>query len=324
MVPTLGDDLALILTFTMVIWLSLGGGLTATAWQSLIAKVIPTHRHGLFFGTQSAAANLLVSLGAYCAGVFLHYLDPRVGYTACFLMAGLAMIASLGFLAKTREPESDPKEADTLDETLSDIWKRIMGILRQDKNFRWFLVVRIAYQIALMAASFYTIYIVRRFGDGRTPEAMAAALGAMTAVMALAQAVANPIVGWIGDGWSHRRIFVAGALLSAFGAFLAMIAPALGWFYLIFAIAGVANVFLWAVAITMTLEFGDETNRPYYIGLGNTLVAPATLIAVPLGGWLADAVGFEATFLVAAVSGLVTAFVLQFLMHDPKQKTATA
>ena len=36
------------------------------------------------------------------------------------------------------------------------------------------------------------------------------------------------------------------------------------------------------------LEFGEEEDRPAYIGLANTLIAPFTFLAPVLGGWLAD------------------------------------
>jgi MFS family permease len=94
------------LTFGLLIWQGLGGGFTATAWQSMIGKIMPVNRRGIFFGAQSAAANLGGSLSAIMAGLLLERLAAPVNFTICFLLAGIAMMISWVFLAQTREPES--------------------------------------------------------------------------------------------------------------------------------------------------------------------------------------------------------------------------
>ncbi|MBN3882100.1 MULTISPECIES: MFS transporter [unclassified Nostoc] len=68
----------------------------------------------------------------------------------------------------------------------------------------------------------------------------------------------------------------------------------------------------------MTLEFGNERQRPAYIGLGNTLIAPATILAPLLGGWIVENIDYKTTFLVAAISGLVTALLLHLRGSDPR------
>ena len=70
-IPNIGPKIALVLTFMFLVWQGLGGGFTATAWQSMIGKIIPADRWGIFFGFQSAASNLLVQCGCSdCGGSF--------------------------------------------------------------------------------------------------------------------------------------------------------------------------------------------------------------------------------------------------------------
>ena len=64
----LGNKAALILTFIILIWQGLGAGFTANAWQSMVAKIIPTDWRGTFFGAQAALANILMSATAIAAG----------------------------------------------------------------------------------------------------------------------------------------------------------------------------------------------------------------------------------------------------------------
>jgi fucose permease len=75
----------------------------------------------------------------------------------------------------------------------------------------------------------------------------------------------------------------------------------------------------WPIAMTMTLEFGKEHEKPAYIGLANTLIGPTAFIIPLLAGWLADAVGYPATFLATAVGAVATALVLGFVLRDRRK-----
>ena len=308
----LGRELALWLAYILLIWQGLGGGLTATAWQTMIGKIMPHRWRGTFFGVQSAAANLLASVGAVAAGVILDKLSSPLDFVVCFGVSGVAMFISWSFLAWTKEPSREPEHTHG---SQRDFWASIVNILKRDRNFRWFLASRIISQLGLMATAFFTVYAVQRFGlDDQTA-------GIMTALYLIIQTVANPIMGWLGDRIGYRRVMEAGALLALVAGMGAWLAPALGWFYLIFAIAGVANVAFWTMAMAMTLEFGSLAERPSYIGLANTLVAPATLVAPLIGGWLADSAGYNYTFAVAAAGGLLTWLILRFAVRDPQSVT---
>jgi MFS family permease len=307
--PSLGPSLALWITFGLLIWQGMGGGFTATAWQSMIAKIIPENRHGTFFGLQSASANLFASGAAIAAGLLLEKLDLPLNYTLCFLFASLAMGISYFFISLTRESAVAPEKVAS---PVGSFYKNLAGILKRDHRFRWFLVVRGLSQISVVAFSFYTVYAVRALG---MTEAVA---GLMMGVYTVGQIAANPIMGWIGDRWNHTSVMIIGALAATFSALIALTAPQLNWFYLAFILAGIANVSIWTIGIAMTLKFGTLAERPVYIGLANTLVAPFTILAPLFGGWLADYAGFEYTFIMSAVFGLVTAIVLALTLSGPR------
>lgn len=312
LVPIIGRDLALIFTFVMLIWQALGGGLTATAWQSMISKVMPPQRRGTFYGVQSSAANLMGSLGSVLAGALLTAFSYPSNYGVIFGLAAIAMGISWGFLSATREEEREVVQA-----SVSMHWRaqfhQMKAILHQDRNFIWFIVVRFLMQFATMGMAFYTIYAVRFFGmDGQTA-------GFMTGWMMLAQTFASPIAGWAGDRWGHRRVLLGGGVFTVLSVLLAMSAQNISWFYVVFALSGAVQAVLWTTILAITVEFGPETQRPFYIGLSNTLVAPATLFAPILGGWLADFIGFQATFGLCLIAGIAAIGVLQFILIDPSR-----
>lgn len=309
LIPHIGSTAALIVIFLLLAWQGLGAGFTANAWQSMIAKIIPSDLRGTFFGGQAAAANVLMSLGAIGVGYVLEIGGFPYGFALSFLLTSIFMACSWIFLNRTQEPES-PEAIDQSHPatTLRGTW----AILRRDKNFDWFLVTRVLALLATMGFSFYIVYALRRFNMDVVTA------GFLTATLTISQTVANLGMGWLGDRFGHRPMLILGALAIAFSSLLAWGAPSLDWFYLIFILEGLANVAIWTIGMAITVEFGTEVERPTYIGLSNTLVAPFSIIAPILGGWLVDTISYQAMFMLAAILGLITAIVLIFLVKNPR------
>jgi MFS family permease len=312
--PNWPSSLSLALTFGLVFWFGAGGGLTAPPFQTMVGKIVPASRRGAFYGMKAGAANLMAGLGAVGAGLLLGRLAWSWNFVTCFLLAFAAMMVSWALLGRTREAAGPA--AGGLRE--GGFWSGLGGILRRDRQLRALLVARSLSQFALMAQGFLTVYVVSRFGA--TP----AAIGLMTAVFMISQTAANPLMGWLGDRFQHRWVMAAGALTATAAALLALAAPSLGWFYLVFALAGIAAVAVVITPLAIILETGPLEHRPAYIGLSNTLVAPAAIAAPLLGGWLADQAGFSATFLAAGLGGLATAFVLLRGLAEPGRDPAPA
>jgi len=308
MLPLYGVKIVLPLAFFMLIWQGLGAGLTANPWQSLIAKIIPPESRGTFYGAQAGVANVLISFASVGAGYLLDILDSPLDYMLCFLITFIAMSISYFFLYLTREPEDTEKILPPKDK---HFWISAREILRRDKNFNWFLVFRVVYQFATMGFAFYIVYGLRAFNMD------AVTAGFLTAALTISQTIANVVMGWLGDRFGHRSMLIAGALAVALSSITAWAAPSIGWLYLVFVLSGLANVSYWTTGMAMTVQFGSEAERPIYIGLSNTLVAPATIIAPILGGWIADVAGYQTTFILSAIGGLLTALILIFLVKNP-------
>ncbi|AUB40057.1 MFS family permease [Nostoc flagelliforme CCNUN1] len=305
----LNSQTILHLTFAILIWQGLGGGFSATAWQSMVAKIVPSGRLGIFYGALAAAANLMSIFGALIAGLLLKQIAQPFNFALCFLCASVAMALSWFFMSRTREPVSN--SLSTI-ETRREFWDSLSVILRCDKNFRYFVITRMLSQLALMPLPFYTLYAVHQHWMGE------ASIGLITGVLMVTQTIAGLVLGWVGDRWGNKLVLEAGSVVCAFTSVLAGLAPNVNCFYLVFIGAGIGMISLQNVAAVMTLEFGNQRQRPAYIGLGNTLVAPATILAPLLGGWIVDNIDYKTAFLVAAIGGLVTALLLHVAVSDPR------
>jgi MFS family permease len=307
----LGNTLGLVLTFALLVWQGLGAGFTANAWQSLIAKIIPSDWRGTFFGAQAAVANILMSLAAIAAGFILDRLHAPINFTLCFLLTVAGLVLSYIVLGMTREPVDQEK---SIPEHQPSSWKGGLEILRRDRNFTAYLVIRALSQFATMGFAFYIVYGLQHFGMSDVTA------GFLTAALTISSTVANALMGWLGDRLGHRAMLIAGSVAVALSSLIAWGAPSIGWLYPVFILNGLANVAIWTIGMAITVEFGNEENRPTYIGLSNTLVAPFTIIAPLIGGLIAQTAGFQTTFMVSAIGGLVTAILLFWLVHDPRPR----
>jgi MFS family permease len=308
---TLGKSTALAITFLLLIWQGLGAGLTANPWMTMVGKIMPSDRRTTFFGAQAAAANLLSSLSAFLAGVVLGSLPSPQDFILCFLLCSAAMVISWWFLYLTREQASPPAEGAAIVSPITrQFWSRMRSIMRRDHNFRWFMVGRAFSQLAGMGFAFYTVYAVNQQGVSEI------GVGAMTTTLLVVQVLGNVLMGWMSDRWSRKGVMEIGLLAAALSALLAWWAPSSGWFYLVYALAAVGNVAIWTIGIAMSLEFGTESERPAYIGLSNTLLAPVAILAPFLGGWLANRAGYPATFLASAVGAFLATLVFWLFVHE--------
>ncbi|HAV77635.1 MAG TPA: hypothetical protein DCX53_09820 [Anaerolineae bacterium] len=310
LIPAIGKEWALFITFIALIWQGLGGGITANPWTSFISKIIPAESRGTFFGMQGGLVNLMVSISAIGAGYLLERVAYPYNYGVSFLIACVALAASYIAIARSREP-SDNEKIIPVEQT--SIWNDAKTILSKDKNFNWFLLVRALSQFSTMGFGFYILLGLRRFGMDTVTA------GFLTAAVTLTQTFANAGMGWLGDRIGHRAILIFGAIAGVISIAIALYAPSIHWMYPAFIFSGFANVAVWTISIAFTVDFGTESERPTYIGLSNTLITPATVLSPIIGGWLVDNLDFEPMLTLSAVIGVITAFILIFGIKDPRK-----
>ncbi len=302
---SLSSKAVLLLVFAMLSWHGLAAGLAANPWQNLLVKVIPDDIRGMFFGIMNGSSNLFGSFGALLAGVLLENNPFPINFAICFFITFIAMLASYTCLALNREPQH---KIDHLTSS-TPISQRVLikKIFSQDRKFVVFIFTRILFQFSMMALAFFTIYSVKEL------NVTTVSIGILTALLLVVQVVSNPILGWLADHWGKRNAFVLGALAALISAGLAAAAQQTWLLYPVFLFMGIANSTYWTIGMAYSLEFGSEKEKPTYIGLSNTLITPAVVLAPLLGGWLANIGGYRLTFLVSSIFALLTIIILLLL-----------
>ena len=309
-----------------------GAGLGTPPWLDMIAKVIPVRRRGIWLGLGHGLGQLMGVVGAYFVGRILVSRAFPGNFALLFFIAFAFVVISWMGLAATREPVSEvTKKAAPLIRYLG----RVITVLKRDINYRRYLISKSMVNLGGMSAGFFAVYGTELFAlDGR-------GVGLLTAVLVGTQAVLNPLCGLLADRVGHKTVlagaafFVAVAPLSALvigraagagEAAGAAISPyAVGTVPIGLVITFVfLGTFLAAdhtSSLPIILEFSAPEDRPTYIGLTNTLLAPILIGAPVLGGWLAGALGYRALFNVALVVGVMALVLMVFWVREPRRTT---
>jgi MFS family permease len=288
---------------------ALAGGIVTPAWFDLIAKVIPANRRGLYSGVGNGLGALLGVVGAGLAGWILARWDFPANFALCFVASSVLMVASyLAFLGN-REPDS-PVVKHRL--ALRDYLRKLPAVVSGDANYRAYLISRATLILGTMATGYYLVYGIEHL---HIPESEA---GGLTALLVGSQAVANLLWGPLGDRLGHKRVLVGEAVGSALAAGVAFLATGAVGLWLTFVLFGIAVAAGSVSGLNIILEFCAPADRPTYIGLTNTALAPVATLAPIIGGWLATWVGYRPMFVISAVVCLAGALMMALWVQEPR------
>ncbi|MCC7355416.1 MAG: MFS transporter [Anaerolineae bacterium] len=301
--------LTLILFFLAFTYHTLGAGMVITAWQELMAKIIPVRARGRFFGVSFFGMSALSLVAASAATAILARYPFPTNFAICFTVAAVCVMVSFLFFLATHEPaRPDPRPPTTGRE----YWQNLFILLRQDANFRRYLVSQVAWAFGGMGRGFIAVYAARRFG---LPDQVA---GTFTAILVASQMVANLTLGELADRRGHKLTLELASLALLAAMAVAFVGESPLWFYVSFVFLGIGAGGNIVSSLSITMEFSQPESRPTYIGLANTTLGVAMLVAPLLAGWIAGWAGYPALFALSMVGGVVTFIVLHWWVREPR------
>ena len=303
--------LALVVTLGFFTLAAFSGGVFMPAWMGLIAKCIPSRARGRSFALGHIASGLTGVGGAALAGYFLRDYPFPLSYALCFFVAFLASMISFAFLTQVREYPSPSTKPPV---PLLAYLRRLPAVLRGDRRFSAYLLARALTLGGTMGNGFFAVYGLSRLGAGDEQVAV------FTFFLMAAQTVSTGVWGQLADRRGHRLVLILGALATGTASVLALTATEVPRLYAVFALLGAANGALNVSHMNITLEFSPPADRPTYVGLGGTTMAPFALLAPVVGGLLADGPGFGAVFATAATFALLSVACLTLVVQDPRRR----
>lgn len=300
------SDPALVLTLLAgtLAAVALVGGSLSPAWADLVARVIPTGYRGRFFAIGGAFSTLLGLGGSVLSGYFLGTYPYPAGYAACIGAAFICLLASWMAMAFTKEPVSDScGQAVDLRSHLA----RLPGIVRSNSSYAWYLAARGLTMLAGMATGFYTVHALRSL------DAHEWNVASFTFALLAAQAVGGLALGVLADRAGHLSSLVLGVAANGVAGLLAMTSSDVTLYHGVFLFAGISTAAGNVSSQTIVLELAPESERPTYLGLSSTVLAPVILLTPLVAGMLADSIGLRAVF--AGTAGLSLLAVLTYVLR---------
>lgn len=300
--------LALVLALIAYAWHVLGTGVVAPAWQELIGRCFPVQRRGRYMGIGGFVGTATGALGAIVSTALLTLLDYPVNFVAVFAAGALSILLSLGFMTLVREPVP---AAQASHQSTQDFWANLPEIVHSEANFRWYLIGRVTLAFGAMGVGFVTLSALRlwQVGDGT--------VGAYTAVLLVGQALGTLSLGLLADRRGHKLSLELTAVAYLLAFSLTAWSPSAESYFVAFVLLGFAMGGQIVSGVLLTLEFAPAGRQPTYVGIVNSSLGVAGMLAPLIGAWLASR-GFVQLFALAAFFNLAALMILRTRVRDPR------
>jgi MFS family permease len=291
------------------------GGTAMSAWMDLLARMLPPDWRGRFFGLSAAFGGLLSIAGGVGAAELLHRFDWPTNFALCFAATSILLAISFVFICFGREPAPVAASAPSPG-TRGGYWRRLPTIIRDDRNFGRYLMAMALLNTAGMATAFYTVDAQRTF------HLSDAGAGVYAIVLLASSTAGNVLWGYVGDHLGHKRVVEGGAICTGLAALLAVVLHDPRWgtiaFGGVFLLIGLGSSGFQLASLTFVIDVAPPEQRPTYIGLATVAQAPFGVLAAPLGGLIADRLGYQAVFVLTVVLALSSAAIVVFRVFDPR------
>lgn len=270
---------------------SLARGLCSVASKDVLGKTIPKTRRGLLTGYCASAAGL-VAIGAGASLTLISRPDAEV-YAFLLVAAGLCWIVAAAAYAMIREYSGATEGGgNALKKAFASL-----TLLRTDRHFRNFLLVRCLLMSSGLAAPYFIILA------GQASEGNAVInLGIFIIAGGIADLVSGVIWGKLADRSSRRVLMLTAlstALLCGLAGALSLAATNGGiWFMLIlFFLLSVTHQGVRLGRKTYVVDLASGNRRTDYVAVGNSVIGVMLLLVGVAGAGVAQ-------ISIAAVLGL--------------------
>lgn len=303
----LGANPALLLVAFFVLYsiFSLSGGISGLPWLEMVSKMIPPRRRGTFFSLRSFWGSLLAMLASGLLAALLSERLTGLSFPTNFalLFAVVTLLVTTGYTTwmLTREPKATVTAPPI---TLRALLKRGAELLRTEREYRAFMIVRVLLSLASVADPFYAVFAKVVLG------APVEIVGLYVGASAAAALASNFLWGPLGDRASNRTLMASTVVSVALVPLSALIIPMFNAvapnavvntaFAVVFVFSGLAAGSARILNNNMLLSIAPAAERATYIGFLNTVLGLVILVP-PLGGALVDVVGFTALFVLSLV-----------------------
>lgn len=309
LVESLDNSTALLIIFTGLAFAAFGGSINLPGWFDLISKITPVQLRGRLFAYRSVLGAAMGIFGGWVVSIILDNVSYPENFSMLFLIAFIVMMLSYTFLIFLKEETPNHPQSNF---TYKEFLKRLTIILREEQNFRNFIIADSLMMLALMSNAFLAVNAIEKF---KLPDAYA---GYFTIIMMLSMSLGSLYFGYLADKKGHKLNLVWSSAFTLTACIAALISPVVEIYFICFAASALTLTLTQVSRLTIIAEICREDDRPTYISLTNLITAPFVLSGL-FGGWIASAFGYNAVFIIAGIFAALAFFWLIIKVEEPRK-----
>lgn len=292
------------------------GSSSGLFWYDFFSKTTPIKLRGRLLAIRLFLGSALGILGGTAVSVILSSIVYPHNFALLFLICFFFSMVSFYFITRLKEPlpeetgnKDKPIHAEPL--SLNEILSHSKKILKGNLNFKYFLIADALILMSLTASAFYPVYGIKKF---HLPASYA---GTFTIILMASQVLGNFFFGYLADFFGHKINVLILAVCSAAASLTAVIADNVLLYGIVFFFTGCTLTLQGISRLAIVVEMCTESERPFYIGLFNSLTAPTILFGI-IGGILVTIIGYIPVFLIYTFISLIAFYWLYKRVKEPR------
>jgi MFS family permease len=312
----LSVSIAVPLMLLLVFLTSIAGSTSGPPWFHFFSKTTPIKLRGRLLAIRWLIGSGLGTLGGLAVSVVLSSIAYPHNFALLFFICFFFTMVSLYFLSRVEESSElkEPEEPGTEINPISfrEVLSRSKMILKQNKDFKNFLVVDALILMSLTASAFYAVYAIRKFN---LPTSYA---GTFTIILMASQVLGNILFGFLADFFGHKINILLLAVSSAAASIIAVLSNNVLMYGIVFFFMGFTISLQGISRLAITVEMCNESERPIYLGLLNSVTAPTILFGV-IGGSLITIVGYIPVFFIYIIISTTAFYWMYKKVNEPRK-----
>jgi len=304
--------LTLAVLFLLLFLFTFMGGVATVPFMDIWGRTIPSNLRGRFFGYRQLLGGFLAVLSGFTVNFILN--NSRISFPAnyalLFLLAFILITISYFALGSVKETITEVHKEQL---SFYDFVGKAFDILKNNSNYRKFLVIQILSGAIALSLPFFVLYAkdVLQIKIGM--------IGVFLSAQMLGLMLSNIIWGHLSDSLGSTKVIQFSILFGMLAPLFVLILPHNfpNLFVILFVFLGCfisgrvigKNAFL--------LDIASDKDRPRYISLEGSFRLPVVFFPL-IGGMLIQRSSYEILF---AITGLLLtgAFILSFGLEEPRK-----
>ncbi len=303
--------LTILFLFFFLILFTFMGGIAAVSFYDIWGKSLPSHLRGRFFGHRQLWGGVLAIGSGLIAKIVLGSSKIVFPINFVLLFSFTFILVSVSYIAlgSVKEPVEKVYEKQL---SFKDFLRKAFTLIREDNNYRRFIVVQILVGGAALALPFYVLYA------RDVQEIELETVGLLLSAQMLGSVLSNILWAHLSDFVGNKRVIQISTLAGLIVPVIALFArsQSKSLFILMFVLIG---FFISGRLIGKTnylLDTATSKDRPTYISLTATLTFPISLFSL-LGGVIVQHISYQILFTVTLIF-MLSGFILSLRLIEPQ------